>query len=53
MKAIINGKIVTPNGIIEDMALIYDEKIQGIVDLDQISDEEVIDAEGNTCFRVL
>ena len=49
MKAIINGKIVTPNGIIEDMALIYDEKIQGIVDLDQISDEEVMEAVRLSC----
>ena len=46
MKAIINGKIITPNGIVENMALIYDEKIKGIVDLDEINDAEVIDAEG-------
>ena len=44
MKAIINGKIVLPSGVIEDMALVYDEKIIGIAELDGIGDMETIDA---------
>ncbi len=47
MKAIINGKIVLPSSIVEGMALVYDEKIEGIRPQDEIGDcEEVIDAKG-------
>ena len=46
MKAIINGKIVLENGIVEGKALLFDEKIGGIVDLDKIGSAEVIDAKG-------
>ena len=50
MKAIINGKIILPNQIIEDMALLFNEKIIGIVDNDSakaMTDvTEIIDATG-------
>jgi len=46
MKAIINGRIVTPTGTLEGKALLFDEKIRGIVSPAEIGDAEVIDAEG-------
>ncbi|MBQ3080332.1 MAG: N-acetylglucosamine-6-phosphate deacetylase [Clostridia bacterium] len=46
MKAIINGRVVLPTGIAEDMALLFDEKIVGLVNPDEIGDAEVIDAKG-------
>lgn len=46
MKAIINGKIVTPESVIEGKVLVYDEKIEGIVDAVPAG-AEVIDAQGN------
>jgi len=46
MKAIVNGLFVTPNGIVEDMALVYDQTIVGFKPLDEIGDCEIIDAEG-------
>ena len=47
MQAIINGKIVLPNRIIEDAALLYDAKIQGIVSVAELpADVETIDAAG-------
>ena len=46
MKAIINGRIVTPTGTLEGKALLFDEKIRGSVSPAEIGDAEVIDAEG-------
>ena len=46
MKAIINGRIVTPTGTLEGKALLFDEKIRGIVSPAEIGDAEAIDAEG-------
>ena len=46
MKAIVNGLVVTPNGIVENMALVYDQTIVGFKPLDEINDCEIIDAEG-------
>lgn len=46
MKAIINGKIVTPKSVIEGKTLVYGEKIEGIVDAAPAG-AEVIDAQGN------
>ena len=47
MKAIINGKIILPNEIIEDSALLYSNKIEGIVKADEIPEgAEIIDAKG-------
>ena len=46
MKAIINGRIVMPDSVVHGKALLFDEKIQGIVENDQIGDAEVIDANG-------
>ncbi|MBQ9952325.1 MAG: N-acetylglucosamine-6-phosphate deacetylase [Clostridia bacterium] len=46
MKAIINGKIVAPESVIEGKVLVYDAKVQGIVD-EVPAGAEVIDAQGN------
>ena len=47
MKAIINGKIVLPEEIVAGKALLFDEKIRGIVAEGEIpAGCEVIDAEG-------
>ena len=45
MKAIINGRIVTPESVVEGKVLVYDEKIQGIVETAPAG-AEVIDAQG-------
>ncbi|MGN0803306.1 MAG: N-acetylglucosamine-6-phosphate deacetylase [Candidatus Faecivicinus sp.] len=45
MKAIINGRIVKPESVVEGKVLVYDEKIQGIVDAAPAG-AEVIDAQG-------
>jgi len=45
LKAIINGKIVTPAGVVENKVLLFDEKIRGIVP-DAPADAEIIDANG-------
>lgn len=46
MKAIIHGKIVTPETVIEDKALLFDTKIVGIVDAAEIpANAEIIDAQ--------
>lgn len=48
MKAIINGKIVLPDRIVEDRALVFDEKIKDIVSPDKLNaDTERIDAAGS------
>ena len=48
MKAIINGKIVLPDRVVEDSALVYDEKIVGLIPRDVLAeDTELIDAEGD------
>ncbi len=47
MKYIKNGKVVMPYGIIENSALVYDDKICGMTDEKMIpADAEVIDAKG-------
>lgn len=46
MKAIVNGKIILPGEIVEGRALLFDEKIVGIVSPDEIGSAEVIDAKG-------
>ena len=47
MKAIINGKIILKDRVVENMALLYSDVIEGIVNPDQIpADAEVIDACG-------
>jgi len=46
MKAVINGKIIMPDQVIVGKALLFDEKIRGVVPVDQIGDAEVIDAQG-------
>lgn len=49
MKCIINGKLILPDQILEGKAIVFDQKIEAIVDpseLDQYKDLEVIDAEG-------
>ena len=47
MKAIINGKIILKDRIIEDSALLYSDVIEGIVPLGSVpNDAEVIDANG-------
>ncbi len=47
MKAIINGKIILKDRIVEGSALLYSDKIEGIVPADKIPAEcEVIDANG-------
>ena len=47
MKAIVNARIVTEGRIIEDHALLFDEKIEGVVPLPLgVNDVEIIDAEG-------
>ena len=45
MKAIINGKIVLKDGVVENKALLFDEKIIGLAD-DASGAEEIIDAQG-------
>ena len=45
MKAIINGRIVTPESVVEGKVLVYDEKIQGIVETAPAG-ADVIDAQG-------
>lgn len=47
MKAIINGKIVLPDRIVSDSALLFDQKIEGIVPTNQMpTGAEIIDAAG-------
>lgn len=47
MKAIVNGKIILKDRITENCALLYTDKIEGIVSPDNIpSDAQIIDADG-------
>ena len=47
MKAIINGKIILKDRIVEDCALLYSDVVEGIVPMDKIpAGTDVIDAEG-------
>jgi len=47
MKAIVNARIVTEGRIIKDHALLFDEKIEGVVPLPlDVNDVEIINAEG-------
>lgn len=48
MRAIINGRIVLPDGISDNTAILFDKKIAGIVSPEGIpSNAEIIDANGN------
>ena len=49
MKCIINGKVILPFSVLENVAVVFDEKIEKITDIKDInlSDYEVIDAKGN------
>ena len=42
MKAIINGKIILPNEILEGSALLYSNKIEGIVKQNEIPESAEI-----------
>ena len=47
MKAIINGKIILPDGTVEGKAMIYNDKVSGIADAAKAGDcDEIIDAGG-------
>ena len=46
MKAIVNGILVLENRIVSGKAVLFDSKIRGIVNPDEIGDAEVIDAAG-------
>lgn len=47
MKCICSGRIVTPTEVLEGKAILFDEKIEGIVDADKIPEGcEIIDAKG-------
>lgn len=47
MKAIVNGKIILKDRILEDSALLYSDVIEGIVPLGSVpADAEIIDAKG-------
>ncbi len=47
MKAIINGKIILKDRIVENRALLYTDVIEGIVDMDKVpAGAEIIDAKG-------
>ena len=46
MKAIINGKIILKDRVVDNMALLYSNVIEGIVTADQIpAGAEIIDAD--------
>ena len=48
MRAIINGKIVLSDRLEENSVLLFDEKITGIVPMNELpADAEIIDAQGN------
>jgi len=49
MKAIINGKIITKEKILENKVLLFNEKINKIVDSENFNEDnvEIIDAKGN------
>lgn len=47
MKAIVNGKLILKDRIVEGTALLYTDVIEGIVDADKVpADAEIIDAAG-------
>ncbi len=47
MKAVINGKIIMKDGVVEGKALLFDDKIKGVADADKIpADAEIVDACG-------
>ena len=48
MRAIVNGKIVLPDRVLEGAALLYDQKILGVATESEVPAEaERIDAQGN------
>ena len=49
MKCIINGRLVLPEQVVSDMAIVFDEKIRAIVPVTEIKKEEydIIDAKGS------
>lgn len=49
MKAIINGKIITEDGILENSSILFDNKINHIINTDKLNEydlEKLIDAKG-------
>lgn len=46
MQAIINGKVILQDGIVEGKAVLFDKKIIGIVDADTVQADAIIDAGG-------
>ena len=51
MKAVINGKIILKDRIVEGSALLYSDVIEGIVPVDKIpQDATVIPEEPLTCY---
>ncbi|MBR5230830.1 MAG: N-acetylglucosamine-6-phosphate deacetylase [Clostridia bacterium] len=46
MKAIVNGKLLLKDGMVEGKAILFDEKIAKIVDEKDVQADEIIDAEG-------
>ena len=46
MQAIVNGILLLPDGEVRGKALLLDETIRGIVDVDQVGDAQVLDAKG-------
>lgn len=56
MKVIFNGKIMTENEILENKAIVFDEKIVDIIDekeLGKYEYEEKINAKGNYVLQDL
>lgn len=47
MKAIVNGIILAQDGEVRGKALVFDEKLRGIVDPDMVSSADIIDAGGH------
>lgn len=49
MKCILNGRVVLPDCVVTDVAVIFDKKIEAIVPASEVNpaDYEVIDAKGN------
>ena len=51
MRAIVNGKILFAEQVIENKALLFEEQIKGIVDVNEVPEGcEVIDAKGNFIY---
>ncbi|MCY6356527.1 N-acetylglucosamine-6-phosphate deacetylase [Clostridium sp. ZS2-4] len=49
MKAIVNGKIITEDGILENSSILFENKIKHIIDTDKLEEyglEKIVDAKG-------